>query len=804
MPAGFILHPTYYVEKQRPIVHLFGRLEDGTSFVVRDDTARPMFFVRTEDVPAALRVTPFSHEETAWTDPQQRPLSAVYVPTPPDAPRLRDPLHAEGIATYEADIPFATRFLMDRGLRGSITIEGEARRGRLVDWIYHNPRLAPSTFTPRLSVLSLDIETDPDAQRLLSVALVGCGASEVLVVAPPGTVQLDGASVDAPGSPPGSAQVGGPDTVSTGADATTRILATERAVLMELHQRIRALDPDVITGWNVVDFDLLVLQNLYAKARLPFTLGRADLPVRVRQDRSVWGASRAIVPGRVVLDGLGLLRDAFYRLEDYRLETAAQEILGKGKLLQGDPVTGDRGAEILELWRSSPQRLAAYNRRDAELVLEILESRKLLDLAVRRSQITGMPLDRVSASIAAFDFLYLSELHARKVAMRTTDPDRPQVATAGGWVFDSAPGLYTHVGVFDFKSLYPSLIRSFRLDPLAVVAAPPAGTDAAQYLQAPNGSWFRRTGGILPELLDRLFPMREAALADGDAARAQALKIQMNSFYGVLATTRCRFYSPETANAITGLGQKVLRQTRALFESRGLSVLYGDTDSLFVDLGLPDSAESAESRGADLAREVGAELSAALEAEYGIESRLQLKFEKLFRQLILPSLRHSAQGSKKRYVGLLRIGDEDRLDFVGLESVRRDWTELAKTFQHDLVWRVFRREPVDDFVRQVIAELRAGRLDDALVYRKALRKDSESYTRTTPPHVQAARRMSGPPGRIIEYVMTDLGAEPLAERRGRLDYDHYLEKQLRPIAESILSLLGKDWESVASNQGSLF
>ena len=790
MPSGFILHPTYYVEKNRPIVHLFGRFEDGTTFVVRDDTTRPHFFLRTADIPAALRVAAFTHEETDWTDPNGEPLSAVYVVIPPDAPRLRDPLQAQGLRTYEADIPFATRFLMDRALRGSVRVEGDARRGRLVDWIYVNPTLTPASTSPRLSVLSLDIETDPAAGRLLSVALVGCGASEVLLVDPGNAGNLAG-KVES-------------GAVSGSGTPETRVFPTQRAALEALHARVRALDPDVLTGWNVIDFDLQVLQDLFTHERLPFTLGRADIPARVRQDRSAWGASRAIVPGRVVLDGLGLLRDAFYRLEDYRLETAAQEILGKGKLVVDEDGAGDRGAEILGIWRSDPLRLADYNRRDAELVLEILEARDLLTLAVRRSQITGMPLDRVSASIAAFDFLYLSELHARRVAMPTTDPDREQVPTAGGWVFDSVPGLFTNVGVFDFKSLYPSLIRTFRLDPLSVVPSPDTEETESALLQAPNGAWFRRRGGILPDLLDRLFPMREAALEDGDPPRAQALKIQMNSFYGVLATTRCRFYSPETANAITGFGQSMLRRTRALIEAKGLSVLYGDTDSLFVDLGEPDDPDAAETRGRVLAGEINEALTSALRAEYDVESRLFLKFEKLFHQLMLPALRHSTQGSKKRYVGLIRNDGREHLDFVGLESVRRDWTELAKTFQHDLVWRVFRKEPVDAMIRGVLVDLRAGRLDDRLIYRKALRKDSEAYTRTTPPHVQAARRMSGKPGRVIEYVMTDQGAEPARERKGRLDYEHYIEKQLRPVAESILALLGRDWDAVASNQGTLF
>jgi DNA polymerase-2 len=776
MAVGFILHPTYYVEKGRPVVHLFGKDDQQETFVVRDDRVRPQFFVRQEDLPAARRLSAFPSEPSTFTTPSGEALSRVFVPTPPDAPGLRDPLEAAGIPTYEADIPFATRYLMDRGVRGAVRIEGEPVPGRRVGWIYHNPEIRPASWVPELDILSIDIETDPAGERLLSIGLYGRGVAEVLLLGP---------------APEISEEHGGPITVISCRD--------EAEILRRLVERLRTVDPDVLTGWNVIDFDLAVLERFFLRHRIPFELGRADLPCRLRLDRTAWGASRAIVPGRVVLDGLSLLRDAFIRLEDYRLETAARAILGEGKV----PTGGDsRAEEILRLFEEDRGTFVRYNLTDARLAAEIVEARDLLGLAVRRSLLTGMPLDRVSASIASFDFLYLSELHRRGQVGPTVRADRPPEATVGGFVFDSVPGIYENVAVLDYKSLYPSLIRTFRLDPLALLpgSGSPGEPPEDEVVTAPNDARFRRTGGILPELLDRLFPLREAAAAAGDRLGSQALKILMNSFYGVLATPRCRFYSPDTANAITSLGQKVLRWTREALETQGYPVLYGDTDSLFVDLGA--AGDQAELLGRRLAASTAERLATQLRAEYGVESKLELKFEHLFSRLLLPSLRHSTQGSKKRYVGLVRNGGE-RLVFVGLESVRRDWTELAKVFQHELVWRVFRDQPVEGYIRDFLAELRAGRLDELLVYRKALRKPSSEYTRTTPPHVQAARKMSGPPGRIIRYVFTTAGPEPAGERSDPLDYEHYVEKQIRPVAESILSLLGLSWEGVAGNQGTL-
>ena len=157
----------------------------------------------------------------------------------------------------------------------------------------------------------------------------------------------------------------------------------------------------------------------------------------------------------------------------------------------------------------------------------------------------------------------------------------------------------------------------------------------------------------------------------------------------------------------------------------------------------------------------------AARASSAVESHLELEFEKCYRRFFMPEVRQGTGGSKKRYAGLVGDGDAARLEFVGLEAVRRDWTPLTKRFQRELLDRVFHDRPVDDFVRDFVADLRAGALDDLLAYKKAVRKDLDAYTKTTPPHVKAARKQTGPPARIVEYVMTDAGPEPVDDAPGR-------------------------------------
>jgi len=766
---GFILQPTYRIESGRPVVLLYGKLESGGSFLVRDTREVPRFYVRSSDADRARGLgATIDRGKLTRTALHDGPVVRVLLARPRDAPPLRDRLTAAGVECFEADVRFAYRYLIDRGIRAAATIEGQSRPGDGVEVVFDNPELGPTTWSPELTVLSLDIETDPTARRLLSVGLAGCGAAEVLLITSP-------------------QQSCPPDAVPC---------KDEGELLRTLVRRVRELDPDILTGWNVVDFDLEVLSRIAGRLGVPLDLGRGPGGVRIRRSDGWRGASQAQVPGRVVLDGITLLRGAFIRMERYGLNAVAREVLGKEKTVSGP----DRAAEIQRMFVSDRTAFVAYNLQDARLVLEILDRLHLIELTVERSLLTGMPPDRVAASIASFDFLYLSELYRRRVVAPSVgsgiDADSP---TSGGHVIEPAPGLYRNVLVLDFKSLYPSIIRTFQIDPLGHLPSPGAQDDP---IVAPNGAAFRREPGILPGLLDDLFPRREAAKRAGDRVTSQAIKILMNSFYGVLGTPACRFASPALANAITGFGREILLWSKSRIEQFGHRVLYGDTDSLFVLSG-HDESPAAEDLAATLVERLNRDLARHIRDTWRVDSRLELEFERLYLRLLLPAVRHGTTGARKRYAGLVQFVDGPRVVFTGMEVVRRDWTRLAKRVQRELYERLFFDRPLDRYLCGVVQDLRAGRLDDALVYRKAIRKKLEEYTASTPPHVAAARKMTASPGRVIDYLMTTAGPEPASERRSPIDHEHYVQKQIRPVAEPVLTLLDLDFDRVIGDEAQL-
>lgn len=760
MPTGFILQPTYRVRGGVPVVQLFGRLDDGDAFLVEDDRFRPYFFAPVEAAARLAGEADVRVEETELRSLSGANVARVVAATPAAVPPLRGRLEHLGVAPLEADIRFPYRYLIDHGIRAGVSIDGasetiESEAGSRLRR-FHNPVLRAASCRPNLRVLSIDLETTPDASSIRAAALVGDDADEVHLVASRPVV---GAIV----------------------------YADEHSLVDAVTARIRALDPDILTGWNVVDFDL---RTWIARARrlgVASHLGRVMGDVLFQQDLGFTRQSRATIPGRMVLDGIPLVRDAL-RLEDYRLETVARAVLGRGKRI--DANVPDKGAEIERLWRDDPEALVAYNREDARLVLDILAHEGLLDLTVERSLLSGMQLDRVGASIASFDLLVLPELRERGVVAPSVDTRRAGGIVQGGAVLDSRPGLFSNVAVFDFKSLYPSLIRTFNLDPLAHARA---GDDA---IVAPNGARFSRSDAILPDVLERFMARRDEARRRGDRHADQAIKIMMNALFGVLGAASCRFFDPAIANAITGFGQQTLHWTRDAFQEVGVDVIYGDTDSVFVLL-QADEAAAARAEAEALRDRIGASVASRVRAEYDVEPRLELELECVYERFFMPRVRGGGSGSKKRYAGMTA----GRLAIVGLEAVRRDWPAVAGRLQRGLLERIFEDREVMPFLREMIAAVRAGECDDELVYAKRIRKGSlDRYTASTPPHIQAARKAGGLSGPVVRYVITRTGPEPVLPGHpvpDGIDHQHYLERVLRPVADAILSHLSLTFDEAA-------
>jgi DNA polymerase-2 len=700
------------------------------------------------------------------SDFEGREVDALYFATQREMLRARDVLRKGGVRVYESDISPPDRFLMERMIHGGVDVTGSSEE---VDGlqVFRDPSIKAAEVQPSLSTMSFDIETGRRGE-LYSIAYQHrhADAEECRVL-----------------------MVGDPTGV---ASARLTFFGDETSLLRSFLEDVARLDPDLLLGWNVVGFDLRFLDRKCSSLGIPLALGRRGESVRL-SDRN--GRLSVYVHGRGVVDGPPALRAGFFGFTEFGLDAVAAAVLGERKTIaqHGE----DKMNEIERRFQEDKQALAEYNLQDCRLVTAIVEKLGLLDQMISRVAISGMLLDRLGRSVRAFDHAYLPRLHRKGVVAPNIDDIKAGAHAAGGLVMSPMPGLHEHVVALDFKSLYPTLIRTFKIDPLSRLRSD------RNTITTPTGVSFSADEHILPGYIEELMTRRSEAQKNKDAPLSQAIKILMNSFYGVMGTPGCRFYHPDLPSAITGTGQWILRTARAHLESKGYAVLYGDTDSLFVKL-KQGQEQAPHQEGARIAEDVDGFIGRKLKDEFGVESVLELEFEKAYRKIFFPAMRGREQGASKRYAGLVcSKAGEDEIEFVGLEVVRSDWSPVAKEFQRELFRRYFGKEELEEWILDVVQRLKNGELDDELVYSRRLRKSADDYTKSTPPHVKAVRMLPAAKQkglRRIEYVMTMRGPVPLELEHSDLDYDHYIDKQLKPLADMVLRETGTSFDAIVGSE----
>lgn len=341
------------------------------------------------------------------------------------------------------------------------------------------------------------------------------------------------------------------------------------------------------------------------------------------------------------------------------------------------------------------------------------------------------------------------------------------------------------------------------------------GKEVYQAVPGFRGGQFHRSQHFLPDLIEQLWAARDVAKKNNEKAFSQAIKIIMNSFYGVLGSSGCRFFDTRLASSITMRGHEIMKQTSKLIEAKGYQVIYGDTDSTFVSLNGAYSQQEADAIGQSLVRDINLWWKRHLQQEFNLTSILELEYETHYRKFLMPTIRGAETGSKKRYAGLISEGKNESIVFKGLESARTDWTPLAQKFQQQLYMMIFHGEDPTDYIRHTVEQTQNGDFDHDLVYQKRLRRKLHEYQKNVPPQVRAARladEMNTRFGRplqyqnkgLIEYLITVNGPEPRDYRSSAIDYQHYIDKQLKPVANAILPFIDMDFDQLAAPQLGLF
>lgn len=794
---GFLLTRQVIDTRQGLVIVLWVKSGD-TLYKLEVAGEKAVFFVTQQAMANAknlLRSEAISHQqrELPLKDFKQQPITACYFDSLRDFYRARDALKSNSIKCYEDDIRPDDRYLMERFITASLDFTGDFKqKNGFVQVANARCKAAPFEFYQqiKLSMLSVDIECSMQSE----LYSIGCYSDHQDLAIK--TVFMIGDESHA--NPP-----------LTGDKLDIFWVQDELELVKKFIAFVSQVDPDILIGWNFVGFDLRVLEQASQRLGVSFNLGRDYSKVHWRENKNTEQLF-ATIAGRVVLDGIDLLKTATYNFPSFSLENVAQALLGEGKAIDD---VDNRAQEITRKFHHNKAALALYNLEDCRLVTDIFGHTDLLNFAKLRSSLTGLELDRIGGSVAAFTNLYLPKLHRAGYIAPNLGDGLKGLVSPGGFVMDSKPGLYQHVLVLDFKSLYPSIIRTFNIDPMGMVEGL---LDTKNSIEGFDGAYFSRDKHFLPDIIQNLWQQRDIAKRDKNAVLSQAIKIIMNSFYGVLGSNGCRFFDPRLSGSITKRSHQILQTTKEwVEESHGHTVIYGDTDSIFVHVKSAHSDSDAQRVGKELELWLNDKWHKHLKTAFNVESELEIEFETHFHQFLMPTVRGMDIGTKKRYAGLTGRDEHEKLIFKGLESVRTDWTQIAKDFQQTLYLKVFHGEPVKQYIIDTVEKLKSGNFDKQLVYRKRLRRKLQDYQKNVPPHVKAARiadeenKKLGKPLRYqnrgwISYLITVNGPEPIEYQHSLIDYDFYISRQLEAVADGILPFIGLSFAQITERQMGLF
>ena len=767
----FLLAGSYQAVDDGVVLELFGRSRDGEATVARYYGFRPYFVLLepTEEELARLRADAeivATEARTVFYHGRDRRAFTVTLQHPWRVPEYRKAFAGEGTESrvLSSDIPFVHRFLYDKGLGLHVRFEAEEEPepvrarysvGRVVRVVTGGGKEIERSepFRPSLRVLSFDIENAIRERTIFTICGVADGGS-----APRRTFRL------------------------TSTD--------ERTIVQDFLRLVAEDDPDVITGYNIGGYDLpLLAERARALGLGPLVLGRE------RSEAEEFGDRLWKVTGRVVADAWWTARREL-RPKQESLQYVARTLLGDSKL------DVDR-RNITEEWLRDPQRVMEYCEHDADLALRILLRLRALEKAADLATVARMPLEEgLNGRTSQFiDAILIPRADARGIGVPPNHPRTSESTIEGGYVHAIRPGLYRWVVVLDFKAMYPSIIVARNL---CFTTLSPEGT-----IVAPGGARFlapevRR--GIIPEILTELLADRERfrqasrtapspEVAEYYDGLQNAVKVLMNSFYGVLASSFYRFTNKEIGASITAFAREAITTIIRELEQEGLEVIYSDTDSVFVRSPTP-SLEGSREFGEAVARRFTAS---------GATFEFQSVFETFF-----------SHGAKKRYVGRAVWPKEDRV-VRGYEARRSD----AFDYQSEALLEVFDlvlkgdTEAAVRRARELVAALRRHEVPvERLVIARAVRGEQEynASTRDALPFLRVYRQLSQEgydvvPGMRVAWIVTDSHQSPQAVEpwiEGRPftklpDWEYYAERLAQTLAR-VTEVFG--WDATSLLRGS--
>ena len=751
-----LLVADYVTKDGKPVIRLFYKTEKGRE-IVEVQGFEPYFYAASkgdsrklsEEAQKILGVVRVEEKEMRRLAEKAIVLK-IFVTQPQEVPRIRGEVRQipECENVYEADIPFARRYIIDSNLTPMEHTDEIKLNVAAVDIEVYNPRGEPSS--QRDPIIMMSYADSNGLRKVLTYR------------------KVDGVNLD-----------------------FVEYCASEADMLQKFVKTIEEREIDVITGYNSDNFDFQYIKDRADKSRVALTIGVADRELKIER-RGMNNGAR--ITGRPHVDIYPVARRTF-NLPRYQLEDVYQSMYGVEKV---DIKAGD----LHKLWDSMRKEdmelLLTYSQSDADATLKI--SLELLPLKYELSRFIKQPLYETArmSSGQRVEHLLVRKAYEKNILVpnRPSDDeydDREAEAYEGAFVVDPVRGIHDSIVLFDFRSLYPSIIISHNIDPATLDCT----CCKSEGHKAPTGHYFcKKTRGFIPEVLEELIRRRvdtkKAMKQEADPNRKRlldvqqlALKLLANSMYGYYGFQRARWYCRECAEAITAWGRDYIHRAIKSAESHGFKVIYGDTDSIYITKSdLTDSKEII-AKAKEFQKKINSELPEAMELEY----------EGFYPRGVFIT--------KKRYA---LIGEDGKLTVKGLETRRRDWCEKAKETQKKVLDALLRdRDPekAANIVKAAVKEVKEGKVPlKELAINTQMTRNLGGYD-TEGPHIVAVRKamkhgMEFKPGDIITYIVTKRKGENIGDKsevidfveEGDYDPDYYINNQLIPGVFRILDALG--------------
>lgn len=791
----------------KAIIQIFGNTIDGKKICVFDSTINPYFFVIPKQNPEELAdklldINIVNDEESFYVvdatiiegykfNNKSVKAIKVTVNTPKAIKVIKKAIEIKiaNVDFAESDIPFIRRYILDKKITplGLTEVEGDIidRSDIRIDFGVNADSIQPfgDDFFDNPRMLAFDIEVYTQEKRypikerdpLVMISFFGNDGFKKVITWKKFKTNLD----------------------------YIEFVDDEPSLINRFVNVINEYNPDYLVGYFTDGFDLPYVKARANKYELKLKFRNSRLKISRRGN---YGSAK--LKGIVHLDIFKFIKSIMsgsLKLENYTLGEVAKELLNERKI-------DANIEEIGVIWDESPEKLeifCEYNLKDSELTLKIAE--KILPNLNELVKLADMPIFNVCR--IGYSQLVDAYLIKRCREYKELFPNKPDYSMIserrvgtykGAFVFNPVAKLYQKLVVFDFQSLYPSIIVTYNISPLTLVNN---GGYTTPEIDLDNGKkvvyHFSNEEGFIPTVIRDIIIRRRRVkeLIKEDRfnpildARSYALKTVMNAAYGYFGFFGARWYSRECAEAITAFGRKHIQDVIKQAQDNGFMVIYSDTDSIFISL-----EDKSKEQSLELLEQINNKLSGLME----------LELENFYTRGIFVMKKNEAVGAKKKYA---LISEDGRIKVRGFETIRRDWSGIARQVQKEVLNYLLRDnspEKAFQYVKNTINDIKNNKIEKSLmIIQTQLKKNIESYD-LIGPHVIVAKHMKElglyvAPGVIINYIVAPGKGKIsdrsfLPEETQEYDPNYYINNQIIPSVERIFDALGYNVEELLKDK----